>query len=110
MAQTNKIKIIIIDDHRLVSDGLSAMLQPEPGIEVLDCINDSRDACRKVELLKPDVVLVDFNMPFINGIELTKLLLEKNPALKVLILSMYKEERYIDMFRKAGVSGYILKT
>jgi len=111
MAQTNKpIKIIIIDDHRLFSDGLNAMLQPEQGIEVLDCINDSREACRKVEQLKPDVVLLDFNMPFINGIELTKLLLGKNPGLKILILSMYKEERYINMFRKEGINGYVLKT
>jgi DNA-binding NarL/FixJ family response regulator len=111
MSQTNKtIKIIIIDDHCLFSDGLYAMLKPEPGIEVLDCIYDSREASRKVEMLNPDVVLVDFNMPYINGIELTKLLLAKNPDLKILILSMYKEERYIDMFRKAGISGYLLKT
>ena len=107
---SDKIKIIIIDDHRLFSDGLCAMLAPEPGIDVLDCIYDSREASRKVEILKPDVVLADFNMPYINGIELTKLLREKNPDLKILILSMYKEERYIDMFRKAGISGYVLKT
>ena len=111
MAQASEmIKIIIIDDHRLFSDGLFAMLKSESCIEVLDCIYDSREACRKVEILKPDVVLVDFNMPYINGIELTKLLREKNPGLKILILSMYKEERYIDLFRKAGISGYVLKT
>jgi DNA-binding NarL/FixJ family response regulator len=111
MAPTSEtIKIIIIDDHRLFSDGLCAMLKPEPGIEVLDCIYDSREAVRKVDILKPDVVLVDFNMPYINGIELTRLLLQKNPGLKILILSMYKEERYIDMFRKTGISGYVLKT
>jgi two-component system nitrate/nitrite response regulator NarL len=111
MAQiSDTIKIIIIDDHRLFSDGLCAMLKPEPGIEVLDCIYDSREACRKVDILNPDVVLVDFNMPYINGIELTKLLREKDAGLKILILSMYKEERYIDLFRKAGISGYVLKT
>jgi DNA-binding NarL/FixJ family response regulator len=107
---SDKIKIIIIDDHRLFNDGLCAMLTPEPAIEVLDCIYDSREASRKVEMMKPDVVLVDFNMPYINGIDLTRLLLEKEPGLKILILSMYKEERYIDMFRKAGISGYLLKT
>ena len=111
MPPTNEtIRIIIIDDHRLFSDGLYAMLKPEPGIEVLGCIYDSREAGSKVEALKPDVVLLDFNMPYLNGIELTKLLLEKNPALKILILSMYKEERYIDLFRKVGISGYVLKT
>jgi DNA-binding NarL/FixJ family response regulator len=111
MAQaSDMIKIIIIDDHRLFSDGLFAMLKPEPCIDVLDCIYDSREASHKVEMLKPDVVLLDFNMPYLNGIELTKLLLEKNPVLKILILSMYKEERYIELFRRAGISGYILKT
>ena len=60
--------------------------------------------------LNPDVVLMDFNMPHLNGMELAKLLLEEKPALKILILSMYNEERHIDTFKEIGVKGYIFKT
>ena len=104
------IKIIIIDDHRLFNDGLTAMLRQEPSIEVMTRVYDSRDALRVVNELNPDVVLADFNMPHINGIDLTKLLLEKKPGLRILILSMYNEERYTDSFRKEGAKGYLLKT
>ena len=104
------IKIIIIDDHRLFNDGLCAMLEPEPGIDVLTRIYDPREASQQVNTLTPDVVLIDFNMPHINGLELTRLLLEKKPDLKILILSMYNEERHTETFRKEGIQGYIFKT
>ncbi|WP_166437213.1 response regulator transcription factor [Niastella caeni] len=110
MTTNEKIKILIIDDHRLFSDGLCAMLQPEPGIEVLSRIYDSREALRAIRELEPEIVLVDFNMPYINGLELTRLLLENHPNLKILILSMYHEERYTETFRKSGIRGYLFKT
>src|SRR6478736_2349887 len=104
------IKVMIIDDHRLFNDGLNAMLEPEKHIEVLTQVYDSREARIKVKKLTPDVVLMDFNMPHINGMELAKLLLEEKTALKILILSMYNEERHIDTFKEIGVKGYIFKT
>jgi len=104
------INVVIIDDHRLFNDGLNAMLEPEKQIEVLTQVYDSREARIKVKKLTPDVVLMDFNMPHINGMELAKLLLEEKPALKILILSMYNEERHIDTFKEIGVKGYIFKT
>ncbi len=85
------IRIIIVDDHRLFNDGLQGMLQSEPGIAVLAQVYDSREAERAVAQLNPDLVLIDFNMPHLNGIELTKLLISKNKEVKVLILSMYNE-------------------
>jgi DNA-binding NarL/FixJ family response regulator len=104
------IKIIIVDDHRLFNDGLDAMLSSQESIEVLAQIYDSREAEQKILELKPDVVLIDFNMPFMNGIELTKLLLGKIPDIKILILSMYNEEMYIENFRRSGSKGYLFKT
>lgn len=104
------IKVIIIDDHRLFNDGLFAMLTSETTINVIDQVYDSREAERKISELKPDVILIDFNMPHINGIELTNLLLLKNPILKILILSMYNDERYIESFKKAKARGYLFKT
>jgi len=101
---------MIIDDHRLFNDGLNAMLEPEPDIEVLTQVYDSREARAKVKKLNPDVVLMDFNMPYINGIELTKLLLSERPEVRILILSMYEDERHIGTFREIGAQGYIFKT
>lgn len=106
----NRIGVMIIDDHRLFNDGLNAMLAPEAQIEVLAQVYDSREARAMVKKLKPDIVLMDFNMPHVNGIELTKLLLSERPDIKILILSMYDEERHIGTFREIGARGYVLKT
>jgi two-component system nitrate/nitrite response regulator NarL len=104
------IKVIIIDDHRLFNDGLNAILVPEHSIEVLAQVYDSREAKEIIWKLNPDVVLMDFNMPHLDGIELTKLLLGERPDLKILQLSMYIEERYIESFKSIGARGYLFKT
>jgi DNA-binding NarL/FixJ family response regulator len=104
------IQVVIIDDHRLFNDGLYAMLATEPSIKVVAQIYDSRQAEPQVERLNPDIILADFNMPNINGIELTERLLAKNANRKIIILSMYNEERHIEAFRKTGAKGYLFKT
>jgi len=104
------INVLIIDDHRMFNDGLNAMLVSEPGISVLAQVYDSREAKEMVNQLDPQVVLMDFNMPHLNGIELTKLLLNERPDLKILILSMYNEERVVDSFKNIGARGYLFKT
>jgi len=109
-ASTSKINIVIVDDHRLFNDGLHGMLKDEEGINVLAQVYDSREAEKKIHELHPDVVLVDFNMPHLNGIELTKLLISQSKEMKVLILSMYKEDIYIENFKRSGCKGYIFKT
>ena len=106
----NPIKVVIVDDHRLFNDGLGAMLRAESSVEVLAQVYDSREAEEVIANLEPDVVLVDFNMPHINGITLTKQLLTKNKDMRILILSMYNEEMYIESFRKSGSRGYLFKT
>ncbi|MBT1688569.1 response regulator transcription factor [Dawidia soli] len=107
---TEVVTVVIIDDHRLFNDGLKAMLAPEQTIDVLAQVYDSREAKDQVRKLAPDVVLMDFNMPHLDGIELTRLLLGVNPDLKILILSMYNEERHIDSFKSIGARGYVFKT
>lgn len=104
------IEVIIIDDHRLFNDGLNAMLAPEDGIKVLAQVYDSREAKETVRKLNPGVVLMDFNMPHLDGIAVTKLLLGERPDLKILILSMYNDERYIESFKSIGAKGYLFKT
>jgi two-component system nitrate/nitrite response regulator NarL len=104
------IRVMIIDDHRLFNDGLNAMLEEESSIQVLKRVYDSREAQEHVKKFKPDVVLMDFNMPHLNGIELTRILLKDNAELKILILSMYDEERHIESFKSIGTRGYLFKT
>jgi DNA-binding NarL/FixJ family response regulator len=104
------IKILIVDDHGLFNDGLKAMLIRESTIEVVGQVYHSKDAFYEVNRLNPDLLLMDFNMPGTNGLEMTQQLLQHFPALKILILSMYSEVRYIEDFRKAGARGYLLKT
>lgn len=104
------VNVMIVDDHRLFNDGLNAMLTQDAQIKVLAQVYDSREAKEKVKKFKPDVVLIDFNMPHVNGIELTMLLLLERPNLKILILSMYDDERHIESFKNIGAKGYLFKT
>lgn len=104
------ITLLIVDDHRMFNDALKTMLEPEPGITVLGQVYDSREAPMKIAAYHPDVILMDYHMPHLNGIELTKLLLDKTPDLKVLFLSMYNEERLIESFKAIGARGYLFKT
>jgi DNA-binding NarL/FixJ family response regulator len=104
------INIMIVDDHKLFSDGLAALLEKEQEIQVSKQIYDSRNALLEISHQIPDVVLIDFNMPYINGLELSKRLLLEYPNLKILILSMYDEERFIKDFQEVGTKGYLIKT
>ncbi|WP_080240667.1 response regulator [Spirosoma rigui] len=104
------ISILVVDDHRLFNDGLVLMLADTPDLTIVGQVYQSRDAVLQVVRLKPDVLIIDFNMPDINGLELTKLLLNQVGAQRILIVSMYGESRNIDDFRRAGALGYMLKT
>lgn len=106
----NVIDVLIVDDHTLFNDGLAAMLSSIPEIRVLGQVYDSKYALREVQIHNPDLLILDFNMPKINGLELTKLLLESCPELKILALSMYNETRFVEDFKAAGAKGYVLKT
>lgn len=104
------VRVLIVDDHRLFNDGLRAMLADEARLAVVAQVYDSRQAKRQVHLLTPDLVLLDFNMPHLDGLSLTRQLMKEFSGIKILILSMYAEQRYIADFRKAGAKGYLLKT
>lgn len=104
------IRALIVDDHRLFNDGLKSMLADESSIEVIGHVYQSKDTPHAVARLSPDLLLMDFNMPGINGLDMTRQLIRDFPGVNVLILSMYAEQRYIDYFRKAGAKGYLLKT
>lgn len=104
-----KTTLIIIDDHHLVRDGIKSILDFEPNFEVLAVGSDGREALPLYEKYKPDIVLMDVNMPIMNGIDATKTLLSKYPDVKVVILSVHQDESYVKHTLKAGAVGYLLK-
>ncbi|MFY0761526.1 MULTISPECIES: response regulator [Metabacillus] len=104
-----KTRIAIIDDHQLFREGVKRILDFEPSFEVVSEGDDGEDALVIVEDSKPDVVIMDINMPKVNGVEATKQLVEANPETKVIILSIHDDENYVTHALKTGARGYLLK-
>lgn len=106
----NKITVAIVDDHTLFREGVRLILEQDAKIEV---VLEAEDGFSFLELLKtntlPDVVLLDLEMPRIDGIETTKKLCESYPEIKIIIVSMYKDDRMIAHLMKIGAHGYLLK-
>ncbi|GAB3702396.1 response regulator transcription factor [Spirosoma flavus] len=107
---SSPIRVLIVDDHKLFNDGLKSMLIQEPAVEVIGQVYASKDTPHALTRLVPDILLMDFNMPGVNGLDMTRQLLLSFPNLNILIISMYNEQRYIDEFRQYGAKGYLLKT
>lgn len=102
-------KIVIIDDHTLFREGVKRILDFEKSFEVIAEGEDGSDAIRLVENYHPDVVIMDINMPGVNGVEATKQLIDKYPDTKVIILSIHDDDNYVTHSLKTGASGYLLK-
>lgn len=102
-------RIVIIDDHQLFREGVKRILEFETSFEVVAEGNDGTEAMELVEKYQPDVVLMDINMPNVNGIEATQQLIENFPDSKVIILSIHDDENYVTHALKTGASGYMLK-
>lgn len=103
------IRLIIVDDHQLMRDGLIRMLSLEPEIELLGTGCDGKEAVRLVEELKPEIVLMDIRMPEMSGIQATREIKQRFPEVKVVLLTMHDEDDYVFEGIGAGASGYLLK-
>lgn len=108
-ATNKKTRIVLIDDHRLFREGVKRILDLEEDFEVVAEGDDGLYAEEIIRDHDPDVVLMDINMPGINGVEATKRLFEKMPDLKILILSIHDDETYVTHALKSGATGYLLK-
>ena len=103
------INVFLVDDHKLVRDGLRALLADCREINVVGDAADGREAVKQAIALKPDVVLMDVAMPGLNGIEATREIAERLPQTRVIMLSMYSNTEYVFRSLKAGARGYLLK-
>lgn len=102
-------KIIIVDDHQLFREGVKRILDFENSFEVVAEGDDGIETVRLYEEYSPDVVLMDINMPQMNGVEATEQLIEKYPDAKVIMLSIHDDESYVSHALKSGALGYMLK-
>ena len=103
------IRVALVDDHSLVRDGIKALLSVMANLEVVGEAENGADAIDMIGRCQPDLVLVDIGLKDMNGLELTRLLRNRYPALKVLVLSMYDNHEYVSESVRAGASGYVLK-
>jgi two-component system, NarL family, response regulator NreC len=105
----NKTAILLCDDHTLFREGIKAILRDEPSIEIVGEAENGRQAVERALQLNPDVVLMDISMPDLSGFEATVRIMQANPRIRILILTMYEEEEVITRCLTAGASGYVLK-
>lgn len=106
---TQKIRILLADDHTLLRSGIRALLEDEPDLHVVGEAGDGREAVQLANQLRPNVVLMDIAMPMLNGLEATRQIKKQHPEVKVLVLTMYDHEEYFRQLLEAGASGYIIK-
>ncbi len=102
-------RILLIDDHTVLREGLKALLNSEPGLEVVGDAADGRAGIQAADQLKPDVVIADISMPGLNGIESARILRRSYPYMKLIILSMHSGREYVAKALQAGANGYVLK-
>ncbi|SFC91165.1 response regulator [Flavobacterium phragmitis] len=106
---SKNIRVVLVDDHVFVRDGIKSLLENEIGIEVAGEATDGLDALEVIEDCNPDLLITDIRMPNLNGIELVEKLKSENSTLKIIMLSMYETEEYVLKSVKAGADGYLLK-
>ena len=110
MPDTSKIRVLVADDHSGFRRGLLALLASEPGVEVVGEAENGREAVEKALALSPDVVLMDLQMPGINGIEATRLILREEPRVGILVLTMFEDDDSVVSAMRSGARGYVLKS
>jgi len=103
------IRLLLADDHNILRQSLSVLLDKEPELEVVGQAEHGAQVLDLVENLMPDVVIMDIAMPRLNGIEATRRIRKKHPGVKVLVLSMHSDRLYISQLLRAGAAGYVLK-
>lgn len=110
MADDNRVRVMIVDDHKVVRSGLGAFLQVYDELELVGEASNGKEAVDLCLQLNPDVVLMDLLMPELDGAAATRAIREKNPQIQVIVLTSFKEEKLIEEALQAGAIGYLLKS
>jgi two-component system NarL family response regulator len=106
---TDPVSVLIVDDHPMVAEGIQSILESYDDIRVVGTLSNGREAVEQAAHLKPDVILMDLNMPELGGLSATEILLEQAPDTRILILSMHDSPEYIASALSHGAMGYVLK-
>ncbi|MFS0726805.1 response regulator [Paenibacillus sp. 1P07SE] len=104
-----KVRILMADDHPMFCEGLLSILQSEESFEVTGIAKDGHEAVRMAEALQPDIILMDVNMPGMNGIEATQEIIRTSPHIRILILTMFDDDMSVFTAMRSGARGYLLK-
>jgi DNA-binding NarL/FixJ family response regulator len=105
----DKTKILVVDDHNLVRDGIVTMLTSCVDFEIIGEAQDGEEAINKAYLMRPDIILMDIFLPGMNGVEAARIIKSKLPEIKILFLSMEVSQEYLEEVIKIGAEGYVLK-
>jgi RNA polymerase sigma factor (sigma-70 family) len=108
-SQGTKSKVLIVDDHWVVVEGINAALEDHDEFEVVGTASDGLEAIKRVKSLKPDIVIMDISMPNLNGIEAAYEIKKFNKEVRIVIFTMYWDKEYVLSLFRAGISGYVLK-
>ncbi|APZ54932.1 response regulator transcription factor [Salipiger abyssi] len=106
---TRPTRVAIVDDHPLVAEGIEAILDSYDEIDVVGTLSGGQEMIDALEDLAPDVILMDLNMPGLNGLSATEMILEQRPETRILVLSMHDTPEYISTALGHGAVGYVLK-
>ena len=104
-----KTTLLIVDDHQLIIDGIVSMTEKTEEWEVIGQANDGAEAVEKVHILEPDIVLMDLDMPRLNGLQATERILKDRPGQKIVVLTLHHEKPILEKLVRLGAAGYILK-
>lgn len=109
MSRTDKIKVLLVDDHVLLRDGVAMLLKQADDIQIVGSLATGEEAISKVTALLPDVILMDIHLNGMTGIEATRWIKERNPRIKVILLSMEVKKEFVSLGIQAGIDGYLPK-
>ena len=104
------MKILLADDHGVIREGLKVLIENQPGMKVVGEAEDGQKAVQMAKQLSPDIIVMDITMPNLNGVEAARLILEENPHIRIIALSVHSDKHFVTEMLKAGASGYVLKS
>ncbi|HEU5328160.1 MAG: response regulator [Thermomicrobiales bacterium] len=105
----NRVRLLIVDDHPLFRQGVHWVLEPQPDIEIVGEVGDGQAAIQQADILMPDLVLCDINLPGMNGLEVTRILKRRHPQMAVIMLTLHEDDEQLFHAIRVGASAYAIK-